>query len=231
MSKKATLDPARRLDIYQRIDRDGTLTLQFFDVDGQPFLLDDYTIWWNWKLRSLDTTNVLQLTEGAGLTKSVNQIVMEMTKAQAALFAVKTYFHEIVRSHASLGEKDWITGDANAHNGKFDGLSFDTEDIVINDGNTIIQITITDGSGGTVVTGSQFRGAFDPSGFPGLFPEPPDQQGSGGSGAIVAGDRWYSSGTGDLPDFNGDPFGVVPGTLIEALQGVPGQDEQKWRLF
>lgn len=147
----ATTDPAKELDVYFRINKDGSFTLNFFDSGGNQFALSTYTFTVNFKLRKNETTNVLQLTEGAGITKTSYSLVIALTKTQSNLFREQNYFWELVRVKSSL-EKDWLTGDAIFHLGKFDGVE-QTENITISDSSEIT-VNITDSSNNELATGT-----------------------------------------------------------------------------
>jgi len=118
----ATADIARELTTYWRINRDGSIVFNFTQSDGTTaFDLTGYTIVVNFKLKKFDTANVLQLTSGLGITISSNVVTVAITKAQANTFREQTYYWEMVRTKSGL-EKNWFTGDAIFHNGKFDGI-------------------------------------------------------------------------------------------------------------
>lgn len=136
-----TADPSRELKLYFRINRDGNITLTFIDANGAPFSLLNYTPVVNFKNRSNDATNFLQLTSGSGLTQGSSSIIITLTKAQAAKFREQAYFWELVMTKNSL-ESDWLTGEALFHTGKFDGLVASSTVTVTNSG-TPVTITVS----------------------------------------------------------------------------------------
>lgn len=155
-----TADPTRELTIYFRINRDGTLIFDFRDLNGLPFDLSAYSIVVNFKRRKSDSTNFLQVTP----TISSNIASLTLTKSQSATFREQTFFWEMVRTKSGL-EKNWLTGDAIFHNGKFDGVT-NSGQIFINSFDDMVQITITDEVPGTVIN----KGNYDAS--TNLFPTP-----------------------------------------------------------
>lgn len=107
-------DPCKNVTLHFRINRDGLATFDFGTLN-----LSTYTVVVNFKYRKNDTTNVLQLTSGSGLTVGTFTVAMAMSKSNSVLFTERTFFWEMVRTKTSL-EKDWFTGDAIFHYGKFD---------------------------------------------------------------------------------------------------------------
>ncbi len=176
--KSITADPAKELTLYFRINRDGNITFDFgsFDLTG-------YTVVVNFKTRKDDSANYLQLTSSSGLTVGASTIALAMSKVNAATFREQTYFWEMVRTKNG-GEKNWLTGDAVFHYGKFDGLESSSETISINESGVTVNITVNDSGGGlsTVTTDDDTI------------------QGDGSSGSPVAIKKVYTDGvsvTGD----------------------------------
>ncbi len=64
MTARATLDPARELDLFLRINRDGTNTFNFLNTSGGLYDLTGRTFVLNIKKHKGDSTNWLQLTDG-----------------------------------------------------------------------------------------------------------------------------------------------------------------------
>ena len=142
---KITSDPAREITWYFRINRDNQKVFRFYDSSGDDFSLTDYTFVLNFKKRGNDSSNILQLTSGSGLTKTGNELTVQIAKTQAALFQDRTYFVELVRTKDSL-ERTWFTIDGVFHNGKFDGVGSSSEDVTIYDsGGDVVSVTINDG--------------------------------------------------------------------------------------
>ncbi len=143
-----TADPARELTLYFRINRDGRLILYFLDENGDPFDLTDYSAVVNFKSRKDASDNILQLTDGDGLTIDAvtDTIELAITKDQAAQFREQTYFWELVITDPDSLEADWLTGDCIFHNGKFDGVATSLETITVNAGADTVQITVLSSS-------------------------------------------------------------------------------------
>ena len=136
-----TTDPAKELDIYFRINKDAGITLNFYDGNGSAYALSTYTFTLNFKLRKNESSNVLQLTEGSGITKSTSSLAIALTKTQSNLFREQNYYWELVRTKSSL-EKSWLTGDAIFHLGKFDGV-VNTSSITVYEGWPYVNVTVS----------------------------------------------------------------------------------------
>jgi hypothetical protein len=141
MTTKATFDPARELDLFFRINRDATNTFNFVDPAGNPYDLTGRTFVLNIKQHAWDNTNFFQLTTSGGLTVGTSTIDVTLTKPQTAKFRQQYYFWELVMTKSGL-EKDWLTGYAWFHNGKFDGVGNMVTTIAIYDKGQTINITI-----------------------------------------------------------------------------------------
>lgn len=141
-------DPSRELTLYFRINRDGNITFNFESLD-----LSTYSIVVNFKTRKDDSANYLQLTSSSGLTIGTNTVALAMSKANAATFREQTYFWEMVRTKSG-GEKDWLTGDAVFHYGKFDGLENQTETLTIYENGSTVSVTVTDSSPAILSSGT-----------------------------------------------------------------------------
>jgi len=157
-----TADPTRELTLYFRINRDGVIVFSFLDLNGIALDLSPYTIVVNFKYRKSDSSNFLQITP----TISGNTAILILTKSQSAAFREQTFFWELVRTKSGL-EKNWLTGDAIFHQGKFDGVT-NSGQIFINSFDDMVQITVneTSGESGAVI----FKGDYDAS--TNLFPSP-----------------------------------------------------------
>ncbi len=71
---------------------------------------------------------------------------------------------------------------------------------------------------------SHFRGAFDATGTD-IYPS---ADGSGTSGAILAGDKYVSNPVGDNTDYGGT---LSTKSIFEALVDAPGSDPDNWRVY
>ncbi len=70
---------------------------------------------------------------------------------------------------------------------------------------------------------SKFRGAFDAS----VTDVYPSTGGSGVSGAVMAGDEWFVSVSGDNTDYGGT---MPVKTILKALINTPGQTAGNWKI-
>lgn len=148
MAARATFDPARELEFFLRINRDGVKTLNFLDSGGAQYDLTGRTFVLNFKWHARESENFLQLTSTAGLTINQYSIGIAITKAQAAMFREQSYYWELVMTKNTL-EKNWLTGNAWFHNGKFDGVGNTSDDLIIYDNGEIINITIAESGSGS----------------------------------------------------------------------------------
>lgn len=118
-----TSDPSRYIKWFFRIDRDNRKTFAFLNDDGTNKDLTGYVFTVRFKNRKddADDESLLVLTIGDGLTVEDNEVHTDVAKAVAADFSDARYFVEWVVSQDSW-ERNWFTGDAIFHNGRFDGV-------------------------------------------------------------------------------------------------------------
>jgi hypothetical protein len=82
----ATFDPAERLDLYYRKNRDGAITLVFTSSSGGAYNISANTFILKIKYKTSDITDVLSLTSGSGLTiggVSNNELMVSITESQS----------------------------------------------------------------------------------------------------------------------------------------------------
>lgn len=212
-----TADPSRELTIYFRINRDGTIVFSFLDLNGDALNLLPYTFVVNFKYRKNDNTNFLQIIP----ITSGNTVTLNLTKTQTAAFRDQIFFWEFVRTKAGL-EKNWITGDAIFHQGKFDGVT-NSGEIFINSFDDMVQITV-DEVGGTSAGTIIIKGSWDAS---------TNAVPSNGDSTILQGFTYvngnHTSSTLVGPDGNV----ILPYAIITALIDNPGallSNQTKWSL-
>lgn len=162
---------------------------------------------------NLADTFYFQSGFAAALTKVDNTLTLSINPTQSNV-SRDTFFWEIVNSTTG---KTWLCGTAYFTTADSAEIEDTEEVITINTAGTTIEVTL-EGVGSSV---SQYRGAYDASG--GTFP---GTDGSGDGGAIRGGDMWSLSVGGEL---DGQDWPI--GTLVTALEDVPGQDVTKWRLI
>jgi hypothetical protein len=132
MSKSASFDPSRRLDIYLRIDRVNSRVLAFFQDDGSEFSLiyEDFEVFIS--RYAGDRVKMVNLTIGSGLTISDNKLYISLTEDQSNVNEGE-YYWELYRPDTG---QTWLNGYALFHNGEFDGVN-PIEPIVIGSENPV----------------------------------------------------------------------------------------------
>jgi len=212
-----TADPTRDVTLYFRINRDGAIIFSFFDSDDNELDLSQYSLVVNFKRRKNDITNFLQLTPAI----SGNNATLTMTKANSATFREQTFFYEMVRTKAGF-EKNWLTGDAIFHMGKFDGVTNATETF-INSFDDMLRITIDEvgaSSAGTLI----LKGAWNAS---------TNTVPSNGDSTILQGFTYNNGNHYSTTLLSPDGNVILPYAIITALIDGPGpllNDPTKWSL-
>jgi hypothetical protein len=112
-------DPAREIDLYFRINRDGVAqTLSFTDQStGLPFVVSGKTWQLNIKEKYNSATNTLQLLSGTGLTIATSSITILPTATQTQYLQERAYYYEL---YNVTDKQTWLCGNATFHAGKFD---------------------------------------------------------------------------------------------------------------
>lgn len=131
---KATFDPARRLDLYFRCARDGSKDFVFTYSDGTPysFIYEEFQFYiYRYQGEKKVLLELLTVSNQDTLTSSI-------TVAQSNIDAAE-YYYELFNSQTN---ETWLCGDAIFHNGKFDGVSTDTENVTIQINGEEINITL-----------------------------------------------------------------------------------------
>lgn len=146
-----TLDPAKRLDIKYHKGSDGSKTLTFVDGADDPYPITSNTYVLNIKRKIGDNSNVLQLTEGSGLTKNTSSLVVTLTNAQTNGLN-GDYYWELLRTNGSGLVKRWLNGYLQETK-IFDGLT-ETHSVVIDESGSAVTISITDSGGGGLTVGT-----------------------------------------------------------------------------
>lgn len=143
---ETTSDPSKKIKWYFRINRDGLKTFLVFDNTGAAKVLTGYVPVINFKRREGEA-NFLQLAIGSGITSVAGGWAVALTKVQAATFREMTYFVELVITQGGL-ERNWISGDAVFHNGRFDGVTTDSSSLTVYDDGGTVSISLTESSAG-----------------------------------------------------------------------------------
>lgn len=222
MIKSATFDPSKRLDLYFRINRDGSKRFIFFDTNGNEF--DITGISFELLIRDYPGAKpkVISMTSGAGLeipVYEINILDVSVTADQTLLNEGEFYWELYLINE----KRTWLSGKAFFHNGEFDGVENDTESLTIIQNGETIQITVQ-GSVGSGV--EHFRGAYDLS----ATNDYPTTGGNGLGGAPAEGDYWFVAVPGTLDVYGLGIISVYYGALIIYLGGDVS-DPQSWRVI
>lgn len=140
MSKQATFDPAKRLDLYFRCNRAGSKDFVFTYSNGSAysFIYQEFTfnIYRNQGERKVLITLPLVYASNT-LTASITKSLSNINEGE--------YYYELYNTDT---EETWLCGDANFHNGKFDGVNADQNSVTVSiDGETIaITLEVTPAS-------------------------------------------------------------------------------------
>lgn len=219
-----TSDPSRYIKWFFRINRDNVKTFRFLNSNGTAKDLTGFVFQVNIRKDKDDDDNILELTEGSGLTTTDNEVVVTVDKDEAADFSDDVYFIEWVVTEGGR-ERNWLSGDAVFHNGRFDGVSCDRETLIIKDSSDVVEITVTDSGGGGSSTRNQWIDTdYDP------VNDIPESGGSGDGGEIESGDKWKFNGPGDIHFDDSITKEVADGVLLEAMIKNPGKNKQNWYL-
>jgi hypothetical protein len=143
--KKATFDPARRLDLYFRVKRNGSKSFVFVNSNGEPRLLiyEEYELIIKEYAGGRISISLPLTISGNVLSASITEELSNINQGE--------YYWELNRTDTG---KTWLCGKAIFHNGVFDGVDDSTPEFTISDSGETIQITITEsgGSGGEAYT-------------------------------------------------------------------------------
>lgn len=142
MLRSATFDPARRLDLYFRLNRSGNKRFIFIDSSGDSYDISGI----DFQLFVSDypgaRQNRISLTIGSGLSVPAyedNILDAEVTADQTPINEGEYYWELYVISD----KKTWLCGKAYFHNGEFDGVGGDTDTLTISEYGEIVQVTIS----------------------------------------------------------------------------------------
>lgn len=138
--KQATFDPARELTLYFRCNRAGQKDFVFTYADGSAysFIYDELEL--NIYKNQGDKWELISLDHVSGITLNGNTVTVSITKALSNIDEGE-YYWELYRTDL---EKTWLCGDAIFHNGKFDGVTTDSETITVTEDGEDITITVND---------------------------------------------------------------------------------------
>lgn len=221
MIKSATFDPSKRLDLYFRINRDGSKRFIFLDENSDEF--DITSIPFELLIRDYPGAKpkVISLTSGAGLeipVYEVNILEVSVTADQTNINEGEFYWELYLINQ----KRTWLSGKAFFHNGEFDGVENDTETLTIKQDGEIIQITVQ----GSVSSGvNNWRGGYDLS----ATNDYPISGGTGTAGVPGEGNVWFISVPGTLDVYGLGVISVYYGALLTYLGGDVS-DPQSWKV-
>ena len=142
-------DPSKKIRYYFRVNSTPLpKTIYVVDEAGNPYPVNTKTWQVNLKRNAGDSTNVVQLLSGSGLTIGVNSITIAPSQAQVNI-QPREYFIEV---RNVTDAQSWFTGIAKGHEGEFDNFETDA-----------LTITVTNANGGTILidqTGASDYGAL-----------------------------------------------------------------------
>jgi len=139
--KEATFDPSKELTLYFRCNRAGSKNFVFTYSDGSAysFIYDEIEL--NIYKNQGDKKKLISLTHVSGITLSANTVTASITKALSNI-SEGEYYWELYRTDL---EQTWLNGNAFFHNGIFDGVSSNSENITVSSGGDDVNISITPG--------------------------------------------------------------------------------------
>lgn len=156
--KKATSDPSKRLDIYLRIARNGSITFTFLNSAGAAYTVSDLDFELFIKQNSGSRKDVISLLTsyaGFGLTfPTANTLKATFTDTITEINEGEYYWELLVLDT----NKTWLCGKAFFHNGEFDGVDSSTG-ITISDSGQTIEISITETTIPTITLSGDVTGS------------------------------------------------------------------------
>lgn len=159
-----SFDPAKKLDLYFRVNRDGSKTLSFVDADAADYDISGLTF----ALTIYDrpaSSSVLSLTEGSGLSKPDNySLTITVTDVQTINIRPNKYFYTLNRTDGSGLVKTWLTGSCYFHEGEFDGVT-ETTSLTIDETSGALTVTINDTVSPIAASQSEVNTGTATSGF------------------------------------------------------------------
>lgn len=149
-----SFDPARKLNLYFRVARDGSKTFSFVDTNGADYDISGHSFEIQIKYKSTFSDNVISLANG-DLTRPNNySFTVPMTVLKSTVAATE-YYWQLNVTLPDTSARTWLTGSAIFHNGEFDGVT-ETTSFTIDESGAAVTITINEAGGdmllGTVQT-------------------------------------------------------------------------------
>lgn len=156
-----SFDPARKLNIYFRVARDGSKTFSFVDTNRAGYDISGHSFEIQVKYKSTFSEDVISFANG-DLTRPNNySFTVPMTVLKSTVAATE-YYWQLNVTLPDTSVKTWLTGSAIFHNGEFDGVTETTSFTI--DESAGITLTINDTVSPIASTQSQVN-AGTASGF------------------------------------------------------------------
>lgn len=206
----ATIDKSKRLPIYFRVARNGTVTFVFLNPDESPYDIsdEDFAL----KIFFKEGGSLVYEPQQVVPSPITNEITFAFTEAGTTIRARKYYWELISQANV----KTWLNGPAFAHEGEFDDKNQDEVTITVNQGDTVVKVypVFEVEEAGHMVLIGDWQGSTN------LLP----------STNVKKGYAWtLVSSTTTL---FGPDGGIIPaGTIIVAKVDNPGQDITKWNFI
>lgn len=136
-----SFDPARKLNLYFRVARDGSKTFSFVDTNGADYDISGHSFEIQIKYKSTFSDNVISFANG-DLTRPNNySFTVPMTVLKSTVAATE-YYWQLNVTLPDTSARTWLTGSAIFHNGEFDGVTETTSFTI--DESAGITLTIND---------------------------------------------------------------------------------------
>jgi len=208
-----SFDPSGTLNLIFRKNRDGEKVFVFKNVDTTDYDISAIEFELRIKRNSNSVSNLILLTDGAGLATAGNELTVTITDTQSNQPSDFSYWE----LYNVTADETWINGNA-----YFITQSEDADNTVavtINLAVEEVTVTVQNSGGGSIE--SQYRGAFIASDD--TFPS---TGGSGSGGSIMDGDEWRTTVSAN---YGGLSFPAS--TILKAIGNTPGQVIGNWRLI
>jgi hypothetical protein len=184
MIPQATFDPSGILNLHFRIARAGSKKLIFLDANADPYSISSGTFQLNIKTHAGASTNVIQLTEGSGLTKggaSNNELTITFTEVQTNISETR-YYWEL---YNTVTKKTWLSGGAYFYQSINEQLTSETEVTIELDSTVTVTINDTVSGFGGLWTFASNGNAFPTSAIAGNIYVTTDSKGNPGDSDYV----------------------------------------------
>lgn len=142
MVTEFTFDPSKPMKVYFRCNRAGNVDFVFVYSGGSAYSFIYRELELNIYEYEGAKKKLLSFTIGSGLTVNANRVRASITASQSNINEGE-YYIELYRPDL---EKTWGAGKAIFHNGQFDGVSNDGDEITVSEDGDTVLFTIQEGS-------------------------------------------------------------------------------------